>query len=89
MLGAIADGINAVVGFCQELFSMPAFPRPVPEIGWLGVRRARGVGHLRGRRVRSTMLVAASLLLFGFLGFWEDSMDLLIITLVAVVLVHR
>ena len=37
VLGAIADAFNAVVEFLQELISVPAVPRPVPEIGWLGV----------------------------------------------------
>ena len=50
VLGAIADALNAVVLFFQELISIPAFPRPVPEIGWLGGRRPGGVDHLRLRR---------------------------------------
>ncbi len=37
VLGAVADALNAIVEFAQELISVAAFPRPVPEIGWLGV----------------------------------------------------
>ena len=37
VFGGISDALNAVVLFFQELIAIPAFPRPVPEIGWLGV----------------------------------------------------
>lgn len=84
VVGGISDGIDWVVTVLQELFSQPAFPRPVPEVGWLGV-----VGLLTWLAyalagIRSAVLVAASLLLFGFLGYWEDSIDLLIVTAAAV-----
>ncbi len=36
--------------------------------------------------LRSAVLVLVGLLLFGFLGYWPDSIDTLIITVVAVVL---
>ncbi len=86
VLGAIADGINAVVTFCQELISIPAFPRPVPEIGWLGVVALAAWITYAVAGLRSTILVTASLFFFGFAGQWENSMDLLIIILFAVVL---
>ena len=37
VLGFIGDALNAIFEFLQKLVSIPAFPRPVPEIGWLGV----------------------------------------------------
>ena len=86
VLGAIADGINAVVTFCQELISIPAFPRPVPEIGWLGVVALAAWITYAVAGLRSTILVTAALFFFGFAGQWENSMDLLIIILFAVVL---
>ena len=86
VLGAIADGINAVVTFCQELISIPAFPRPVPEVGWLGVVALAAWITYAVAGLRSTILVTAALLFFGFAGQWENSMDLLIIILFAVVL---
>lgn len=84
VVGGISDGIDWVVTFLQELFSQPAFPRPVPEVGWLGVvGLLTWLGYaLAG--IRSAVLIAASLLLFGFLGYWEDSIDLLIVTAAAV-----
>ena len=37
VLGTIGDFLNWAVTQLQELISIPAFPRPVPEIGWVGV----------------------------------------------------
>ena len=36
VIGAISRGLNWLIGNLQEVFSKPAFPRPVPQIGWLG-----------------------------------------------------
>ena len=84
---ASATPSTAVVLFFQELIAIPAFPRPVPEIGWLGRGRARGLGHLRrspgcARRSWSPL----TFLFFGVVDLWSDSMDTLIITLLAVVI---
>jgi glycine betaine/proline transport system permease protein len=80
----IADGINALFDFLQQLVSTPNPPRPAPTIGWLGVLAiATWVGYaVAGWRI--ALLVAASFFTFGLLGFWEDSMDLLIVTLMSV-----
>ncbi len=37
VIGGISDALNWVTTHLQELVSVAAFPRPVPEIGWLGV----------------------------------------------------
>jgi len=86
VLGAIADVLNSIVTFLQELIAIPAFPRPVPEIGWLGVvaLAAWMAFALAGRR--STILVTLTFLFFGVVGLWSDSMDSLIITLLSVVI---
>ena len=86
VLGAIADALNAVVLFFQELISIPAFPRPVPEIGWLGVVALGAWITYAFAGLRSTILVTATLLFFGVVDLWSDSMDTLIITLLAVVI---
>ncbi|MDN5852490.1 MAG: ABC transporter permease subunit [Actinomycetia bacterium] len=83
----IADAINAVFTFLQELISEPAFPRPVPEIGWLGVITLATWVALFLAGWRMAVLTAASFALFGFLGYWEDSMDTLIVIFMAVALV--
>ncbi len=84
VIGGISSALDWTVTFLQELLSEPSFPRPVPEIGWLGV-----VGLLTWLAYalaawRAAVLVLVSLLLFGLLGFWNDSIDLLIVTFVAV-----
>ena len=81
---AIADGINAIIEFFQGLISTPVPPRPAPEIGWLGVLAiATWIGYAVANW-RIALLVAASFFSFAVLGYWEDSMDLLIVTLVSV-----
>ncbi len=84
VVGSISDGLDWTVETLQELFSVPAFPRPVPEVGWLGVVALATYVALVFAGVRIAVLVTASLLAFGFLGYWEDSIDLLIVTGVAV-----
>ncbi len=85
VLGAVGDALNSLVEFAQELVSIPAFPRPVPEIGWLGVVVIAAWVTFVLAGWRPTLLVSASLLLFGVLGLWEVSMDTLIVTLLSVV----
>jgi len=85
VLGFIGDFFNAVFEFLQKLVSIPAFPRPVPEIGWLGVvALATWVGWAVAG-LRSTILVVVTMLLFGVFGLWQDSIDLLLVTIIAVV----
>jgi glycine betaine/proline transport system permease protein len=73
-----------VVDWVQRMISIPDFPRPVPQIGWLGVTAVATWIALALAGWRSAVLVAASFVAFGFFGYWSDSMDLLIITFVAV-----
>ncbi len=86
VLGAIGDALDSIVVFLQELIAIPAFPRPVPEIGWIGVVALAAWLALVFAGLRSTVLVTLSFLAFGVVGLWSDSMDTLIITLLAVVI---
>ena len=83
--------IDAIVTGLRDLLSQPSFPRPVPEIGWLGVVAMFTWLAYALAGLRSAVLVLVGLLLFGFLGYWADSIDLLIVTFVAVLVVrdHR
>jgi len=81
---ALGDAVSAFVEWMQHLISSPAFPRPVPQIGWLGVVAIAGWITLALAGWRHAILVVACFLSFGFLGFWEDSIDTLIVTGVAV-----
>lgn len=83
---AIADALRSAVEWLQRMVVLPNFPRPVPEIGWLGVVALATYVGLVVASWRIALLVAASFLSFGVLGYWEDSLDLLIITGISVVL---
>jgi glycine betaine/proline transport system permease protein len=85
VLGTIGDWLNSLVEFFQKLISIPAFPRPVPEIGWLGVIAIAVFLTFVFAGLRSTILVTLAMLFFGVVGLWSDSMDTLIITLLSVV----
>ena len=84
VIGGVSDGIDALVQNLQYLLSQAPAGRPVPEIGWVGVVALfTWVAYLVAG-LRSAVLVVAGLLAFGFLGYWQDSIDLLIVTGVAV-----
>ncbi len=84
--GAVADAFRAFVELLQRLVSVPADPRPVPEIGWLGVTAvATWIGYAIANW-RIAMLVLGTFLSYGLLGFWSDSMDLLIVVGISVAL---
>jgi glycine betaine/proline transport system permease protein len=85
VLGTIGDFLNWLVLQFQELISIPAFPRPAPEIGWIGVIAIAAWVTYVLAGTRSTILVTLSMLLFGTLSLWSDSMDTLIITGISVV----
>ncbi len=81
---AIGARFVSIVEWIQTLVAVPDFPRPVPQIGWFGVTAiAAWIGFaLAGWRI--ALLVAASFASFGYFGYWAFSMDLLIVTFVAV-----
>jgi glycine betaine/proline transport system permease protein len=77
---AFVDGVD----WLSRMISVADFPRPVPQIGWLGVVAvAAWIGYAVANW-RIALLVAASFVAFGAFGYWSDSVDLLIITFVAV-----
>ena len=81
---AIADAFRTVFDWLQRLVSTPNLPRPVPEIGWLGVVAIATWVAYAIANVRITILVVLSFVSFGVLGYWQDSIDLLLVTLLAV-----
>jgi glycine betaine/proline transport system permease protein len=84
VLGFIGDAFNNVFEFLQKLVSVPAFPRPVPQIGWLGVVALLAWVAWAVAGVRSMLLVTVSVLMFGVFGLWQNSIDLLLVTILAV-----
>ena len=85
VLGTIGTAFDAIFEFLQKLISIPASPRPVPEIGWLGVVAIAAWLTWAVAGIRSTILVTASMLFFGIFGLWSESMDLLLVTILSVV----
>lgn len=83
---ALGDWITTVAEKLQVWFSQPDFPRQYPQVGWLGVVGIAGWVTLALAGWRHTILVVVSFLAFGYLGFWEDSIDTLIVTGIAVAL---
>jgi glycine betaine/proline transport system permease protein len=75
---------TSVVDWCQRMVSVPDFPRPVPQIGWLGVTAVAAWIGLAVAGWRIAVLVALSFVSFGAFGYWSDAIDLLIVTFVAV-----
>lgn len=81
---AVGDAFVNAVDWLQRMISVENFPRPVPEIGWLGVAAIAAWIALAIAGWRISILVAATFVSFGLFGYWTDSIDLLIITFLAV-----
>jgi glycine betaine/proline transport system permease protein len=86
VIAGISNVLNDLATFLQDLMSTPTATRPVPDIGWLGVLALLTWIAYVVAGLRSAVMVAVSVLLFGLLGYWQDSIDTLIITLIAVVI---
>lgn len=82
----ISEALNAVVEFLQRLFSTAPFPRPTPEVGWAGVIALAAWTTYVVAGVRMAVLSIVGFGLVGLLGYWEASIDTLIIVGVSVFL---
>ncbi|MFD9741755.1 ABC transporter permease [Umezawaea sp. NPDC059074] len=78
--------IDEFVVFLQSLISQPAFGRPLPLIGWLGVVALVAFVSYAAGGFRVALLAAAGFTFLGFQGLWQESMDTLALTLAAVVI---
>jgi glycine betaine/proline transport system permease protein len=86
--GIIGNGstwLNARFTNLQDLLSQPSAGRPVPQIGWLGVVALFGWLTLALAGFRASLMVIAGTLSFGILGYWQDSVDTVLVVLLAVV----
>jgi glycine betaine/proline transport system permease protein len=84
VIGNITKFFNWLVTQLQQLVSLPSSTRPVPQIGWLGVVALLGFLGLAAAGARWALMVVVTVLLFGVGGFWQDGVDTLIITVIAV-----
>jgi len=80
----IAEGFRSAFDWMQRMVSTPDFPRPVPQVGWLGVTAIATWIGLAAANWRIALLVAGTFLSYGLLDFWSDSIELLLVTGVAV-----
>jgi len=80
----IAEVFRSTMDWLQRMVSTPNYPRPVPEIGWLGVTAFVTWAGLVLANWRIALLVAATFTSFGLFGYWTDAIDLLLVTLMAV-----
>ncbi|WP_107770915.1 ABC transporter permease [Nocardioides sediminis] len=80
----LGSWFTSAVEWLQRMISIPDFPRPVPQIGWIGVTAVATWVGLAVAGWRIAVLVALSFFSFGLFGYWSDSIDLLIVTFVAV-----
>ncbi|MEO6090870.1 MAG: hypothetical protein ABIQ18_47985, partial [Umezawaea sp.] len=78
--------IDEFVIFLQSLIAQPAFDRPYPLIGWLGVVALAAFVSYAAGGVRVALLAAAGFTFLGLQGLWEESMDTLALTLAAVII---
>ena len=76
--------MDALVTFVQGLIAQPAYGRPVPVLGWLGVIALVSYASWAFANWRVALLAAGGFTLFGLQGLWQESMDTLALTLVAV-----
>lgn len=83
---AVGQWFVDTTDWLSRMLAVPDFPRPVPQVGWLGVLAAATWLGYAVANLRIALLVAASFATFGLLGYWSDALDLLIVTFVAVLL---
>ncbi len=81
---SIAEVFRSVFDWLQRMVTVADFPRPVPQIGWLGVTAVASWLGLAFANWRISLLVAGTFTSFGLLGFWSDSIELLLVTGIAV-----
>ncbi|MGH3437824.1 MAG: ABC transporter permease [Sciscionella sp.] len=85
-INEIYVGVNHLVLFFQGLLSQPAYGRPVPLIGWLGVVVLAAYLSWVFGNAKVAVLTAAGFVFIGLQGLWQDSMDTLALTLSAVLI---
>ena len=76
--------IEQLTNFTSALLSQPAFGRPVPVIGWLGVVALLGYGSWALGNLKVGVLAVAGFTFMGLQGLWQESMDTFALTLSAV-----
>jgi glycine betaine/proline transport system permease protein len=76
--------IDILVKLIQGLISQPAFDRPAPVLGWLGVVAVSGFLAWAFGNAKVALLAVVGLVFIGLQGLWQESMDTLALTIAAV-----
>ena len=84
LTNSVAELLRDLVDWLQRMLVKPNLPRPVPEVGWLGVVALASYVGLVVAGWRHALLVMGSFAAFGLFGFWTDALDSLIVTGIAV-----
>lgn len=85
-INVIRDSINVLVTGIQDLISQAIGNNASPLIGWFGIVVLLSFVAYAVANIRIAVLVFVGLISLGLLGFWQESMDTLALTLAAVVL---
>lgn len=83
-VNVIRGFIDGFVTFLQNLISQTGDTRNIPQIGWLGVVAIIGFVVYAISNTRVAFFAMAGFFSLGLLGFWQESMDTLALTLAAV-----
>ena len=76
--------IDTLVTLIQGLISQPAFGRPAPLLGWMGVVAVAGFVSWVFANGRVALLTIVGFVFIGLQGLWQESMDTLALTIAAV-----
>lgn len=85
-VNVIRGSIDGFVTFLQNMISQTGDARSIPQIGWLGVVAIIAFVVYAISNIRMAIFAAAGFVTLGLLGFWQESMDTLALTLAAVTL---
>lgn len=86
LLDPIRLVIDLLVRAVQGVISQPAFGRPAPLLGWLGVVAVAGVVSWAFANARVALLAVVGLVFIGLQGLWQEAMDTLALTIAAVLI---
>lgn len=85
-VNVVRNSIDWLVRFLQHGISQTGDTRLIPQIGWLGVVAIIGCVVYAISNLKMSIFAMSGFMLLGLLGFWQESMDTLALTLAAVCL---
>jgi glycine betaine/proline transport system permease protein len=85
-VNVIRNSIDSLVIFIQNGISQAGDIRTIPQVGWLGVVAILGFVVYSISHYKMALFAMAGFITLGLLGFWQESMDTLALTLAAVCL---